>query len=318
VTRDLDPQLEAILAAIAGGGMFDDGLGYPEMRERFEATAPMMWDPAANPMGAIDDRVLAGPGGDLPVRIYTPDADATGTGAGLQPVLVYFHGGGFTIGSIATADPMCRFLARAAGCLVVSVGFRTAPEDPFPAAVDDCLAALRWVGEHAASFGGDPARLAVGGDASGATFAAVCAQLVRDGGPPLLFQLLLSPCTDFSTRHPSRDEFGDDELIPSATVDALMDAYAPPGVDRTDPRVSPLLAEDLTGVAPAYLLAAQYDFLRDEEQAYADRLSVAGVDVTFRCWPGTVHNFFSMYDHLDVARAAMGEAAAALRAALHA
>jgi acetyl esterase len=250
------------------------------------------------------------------VRIYTPDADTTGTGAGLQPVLVYFHGGGFTIGSIATADPMSRFLARAAGCLVVSVGFRTAPEDPFPAAVDDCLAALRWVGEHAASFGGDPARLAVGGDASGATFAAVCAQLVRDGGPPLLFQLLLSPCTDFSTRHPSRDEFGDDELIPSATVDALMDAYAPPGVDRTDPRVSPLLAEDLTGVAPAYLLAAQYDFLRDEEQAYAGRLSAAGVDVTFRCWPGTVHNFFSMYDHLDIARTAMGEAAAALREAL--
>jgi acetyl esterase len=283
------------------------------MRERFEATAPMMWDPAANPMTAIDDRVLAGPGGDLPVRIYTPVADA-----GLQPVLVYFHGGGFTIGSIATADPMCRFLARAAGCLVVSVGFRIAPEDPFPAAVDDCLAALRWVGEHAASFSGDPARLAVGGDASGATFAAVCAQLVRDGGPPLVFQLLLSPCTDFSTRHPSRDEFGDDELIPSATVDALMDAYAPAGVDRTDPRVSPLLAEDLTGVAPAYLLAAQYDFLRDEEQAYADRLSAAGVDVTFRCWPGTVHNFFSMYDHLDVARAAMGEAAGALRAALHA
>ena len=139
MTRDLDPQLEAILAAISGGGMFDDGLGYLEMRERFEATAPMMWDPAANPMAAIDDRVLAGPGGDLPVRIYTPDADTTGTGAGLQPVLVYFHGGGFTIGSIATADPMCRFLARAAGCLVVSVGFRTAPEDPFPAAVDDCL-----------------------------------------------------------------------------------------------------------------------------------------------------------------------------------
>jgi acetyl esterase len=313
VTRNLDPQLEAILAAIAGGGMFDDGIGYPEMRERFEATAPMMWDPAANPMAAVEDRVLAGPAGNLPVRIYTPSTEAAP-----QPALVYFHGGGFTIGSIATADPMCRFLARAAGCLVVSVGFRVAPEDPFPASIDDCLAALRWVGEHAASFGGDPARLAVGGDASGGTYAAVCAQLVRDGGPRLVFQLLLSPCTDFSTRHPSRDEFADDELIPDAMVDMVMDAYAPPGVDRTDPRVSPLLAPDLSGVAPAYVLASEYDFLRDEEQAYADRLSAAGVDVTFRCWPGTVHNFFSMYDHLDVARAAMGEAAAALRAALHA
>ena len=159
--------------------------------------------------------------------------------------------------------------------------------------------------------------IAVGGDASGATYATVCAQLARDtAGPPLVFQLLLSPCTDFANRHPSRVEQADDPLIPAAAIDALMDAYAPRARDRTDPRCSPLLAPDLTGHPPAYLLAAEYDFLLDEERAYAARLSDAGVPVTLRCWPGTVHNFFSMYDHLDVARAAMGEAAAALREAL--
>ncbi len=314
--RNLDPQLAGILDAIEGGGMFDDGVTYPQMRERFEATAPLMWDATRLPVDATDDRVIDAPAGPLPVRIYTPPGAAAAGGP--APVLVYFHGGGFTIGSIETADPMSRFLAREAGCLVVSVGFRLAPEHPFPAPVDDCVAALRWARDHAASFGGDPAAVAVGGDASGGTYAAVCAQLTKDdAGPPLVFQLLLSPCTDFSQKHPSRIEFADDRLIPAEMVDALMDTYTPEGVDRTDPRCSPLLADDLSGQAPAYLLASEYDFLRDEEQAYSERLSAAGVPVTFRCWAGTVHNFFSMYDHVEVARTAMGEAAAALRAALH-
>ena len=164
--RNLDPQLAAILDAIQGGGMFDEGASFEEIRERFEQTAPLMWDATGMPVDATEDRVLDGPGGPLPVRIYTPPGSgAAGLGEGGDPVLVYFHGGGFTSGSIQTADPMSRFLAREADCLVVTVGFRLAPEDPFPAPVDDCVAALRWVRANAASFGGDAARVAVGGDA---------------------------------------------------------------------------------------------------------------------------------------------------------
>lgn len=312
-TRNLDPQLAAILDAIGSSGMFDAGIGYPEMREKFEATAPMMWNPTNLPVHTIEDRAIPGPAGDLPIRVYTPWRSPVAF-----PVLVYFHGGGFTIGSIATADPMSRLLARAADCVVVNVGFRIAPEDPFPAPIDDCFAAVRWAGEHAAEIGGDASRIAVGGDASGATYAAVCALLAKQaGGPALAFQLLLTPATDFSTKHPSKIQFADDPMIPAEMIDALMDAYAPPNVDRTDWRVSPLLAPDVTGLPPAFVLTAEYDFLRDEDQAYADRLAAAGVPVTYRCWPGTVHNFFSMYDHLDVARRAMGEAAGALRDALH-
>ncbi len=313
-TRNLDPELVNILDAIDGGGMFDDGVTFDQMRERFEATAPLMWDAAALDVDSVEDRVLDGPGGDLPVRIYRPTATTDP-----MPVLVYFHGGGFTIGSIQTAEPMSRFLAREASCIVVSVAFRLAPEHPFPAPLDDCWAALQWVAANAATFGGDSGRLAVGGDASGGTYAAVCALLAKDGGAPALrFQLLLSPCTEFADKYPSRVEFADDRLIPGDMVDRLMDAYAPESVDRTDWRLSPVRHPDLSGVAPAYLLASEYDFLRDEERAYAERLEAAGVAISFECWSGTVHNFFSMYDHLDIARRAMGEAAGALREALHA
>ncbi|MGH7897674.1 MAG: alpha/beta hydrolase, partial [Candidatus Binatia bacterium] len=309
--RILDPQLAAILAEVEAGGMFDEGIGFAEIRARFELTAPMMWNPANLPVRATEDHEIPSPGGAIPVRVYTPTPAPA-----VLPVLVYFHGGGFVGGSIATADAMTRYLARDAECIVVSVGFRLAPENPFPASIDDCFAALGWAAANAESLGGDAARLAVGGDASGGTFAAVCAQLARDAGKPSLrFQLLLGPATDLANRHPSRDEFADDPLVPARMVEMVLDAYAPPGTDRSDPRCSPL-AGDPRGLPPTYILASEYDFLRDEERAYADALRDAGVDVTYRCWPGTTHNFFSMHDHLDVARAAMAEAAGALRAAL--
>jgi acetyl esterase len=312
-TRNLDPELVAILDAIEGGGMFDDGVTFDQMRERFELTAPMMWDATPLTVDVFEDRVIGGPGGDLPVRVYHPRASE-----GPLPVLVYFHGGGFTIGSIDTADPMSRFLAREADCIVVNVGFRLAPEDPFPAPVDDCWAALCWAAANADTFGGDASRLAVGGDASGGTYAAVCALRANDeGAPRLRFQLLLSPCTEFADRYPSRVEFADDRLIPGEMVDALMAAYAPDGVDRTDWRLSPVRHPNPTGTAPAYILASEYDFLRDEEVAFAEHLRASGVAVELAMWDGTVHNFFSMYDHLEIARRAMGAAAAALRAALH-
>jgi acetyl esterase len=311
--RNLDPELAPILDAIAGGGMFDEGVTFEQMRERFELTAPMMWDPAQLPVHRVDDRSIAGPDGELPVRVYTPVETR-----GALPVLVYYHGGGFVIGSIDTADPMSRYLARAAECIVVSVGFRLAPEHPFPAPLDDCFSALSWAAAHAEELGGDPRRVAVGGDASGATYATVCTMLARDaGGPPIAFQLLLSPCTEFADKYDSRYAFADDPPVPGRLVDALMAAYAPDGIDRTDWRVSPLRRPDLSGLPPAHLLAAEYDFLRDEERAYADRLQEAGVPVEYRCWPGTVHNFFSMYDHLAIARDAMGAASATLRKALH-
>lgn len=310
---DLDLQLLGRVSALlssADGGTLDQSV-LAEQRRQADFAAEVAAPPGPDDI-ITHDLTLDGPAGPLSARLYVPPSAPA-----LSGLLVYFHGGGFVSGSIETADPMSRYLSTAAECIVVNVGFRVAPEDPFPASVDDGFAALQWAAAEASSFGGDASRLAIGGDASGGTFAAVCAQLARRSGPPLRFQLLLSAATDLANRHPSRDEFADDPLIPSEMVDMILDAYAPAEVDRTDPKCSPLLADDLSGLPPAYILASEYDFLRDEEQAYADALRDAGVDVTYHCWQGTVHNFFSMHDHLDIAREAMAEAAGTLRAALN-
>jgi acetyl esterase len=262
----------------------------------------------------IVDRSITGPAGELPVRVYTPAGDAGSTGL---PVLVWFHGGGWVIGDLETADGDARSLAIGAGVVVVSVDYRLAPEHPFPAAVDDAVAAVRWVVDNAGSLGVDPARLAVGGDSAGGNLAAVVAQQLRDGGPAIAFQLLVYPVTDAHLGTASMDENAEGYFLSKEVMIWFRGHYLGDG-DRGDPRISPLLASDeaLTGLPPALVVTAQYDPLRDEGEAYAERLRQAGVDATATRYDGVIHGFFSMRDMIPDGVAATTEATTALRKAL--
>jgi acetyl esterase len=260
-----------------------------EVRERFvRSLGPVSIRPRV-PVG-VEERTVAGASGPLGARFYVP-AGASEPG----PMLVFFHGGGWVEGSPATHDPSCRLLAHLAGVRVLSVDYRLAPEHPFPAAADDALAAYMDVARRAADFGVDPARLAVGGDSAGGNLAAVTAQALRVA-PPVpapAFQLLVYPALDMSRRHPSRLEFGEGFLLTEASMAWYEDQYVPDRARRTDPRVSPLLAPDLSGLPPAYIATALADPLRDEGESYAERLRAAGVTVALHRHP-QIHGFFSL------------------------
>ncbi|HET6949490.1 MAG TPA: alpha/beta hydrolase [Acidimicrobiales bacterium] len=263
-------------------------------------------------MASVRDLVAPGPGGDVPVRVYVPTADP-----GPRPVLVYFHGGGWVIGSVETHESPVRALAAASGLTVVSVDYRLAPEHPFPAPLDDCLAAVRWVVANATDLDVDPARLAVGGDSAGGNLAAVVAQQLRGADRAPRFQLLVYPVTDGEMAHASMVENAEGYFLTAPTMAWFWDQYVGSG-DRTDPLASPLHAGDeaLAGVAPALVITAEFDPLRDEGEAYAARLEAAGVRVTASRYDGMIHGFFSMGDLVPEGKAAIDEAAEALRAAL--
>lgn len=235
-------------------------------------------------------RVIDGPGGPLPVRCYRRIG-----GPEVRPGIVYLHGGGWVVGDLDTHDACCRVLADVAGAVVVSVDYRLAPESPFPAAVDDSMAALAWVRGAARELGVDPARLGVMGDSAGGNLAAVVAQKDRDGdGPPLVVQGLVYPATDarFVTR--SHDLFAEGFFLTRADMEWFRGHYLPNPDDWTDPAASPLLADDLGGCAPAVVVTAGFDPLRDEGDQYAERLRDAGVPVRWRCYDDQVHGFFGM------------------------
>jgi acetyl esterase len=260
------------------------------------------------PVHEVLDRHLPGPAGELPVRIYRP-----GPG-GPSGALVYFFGGGWTLGSVETSDGICRSLANAAGCVVVTVGYRLAPEARFPAAVEDCYAALRWVAGHAAELGVDPARVAVGGDSAGGNLAAAVTLLARDrGGPPLAGQLLVYPNTDYLADTPSRRENVDPWLFNRTSVDWYWGHYLARPEDGANPLASPLRAEDLRGLPPALVITAEFDPLRDEGEQYAHRLADSGVPVRLTRYAGMVHGFFAMAGSLDAGRTAIDQAARQLR-----
>ncbi|MFM8846549.1 MAG: alpha/beta hydrolase, partial [Actinomycetota bacterium] len=232
------------------------------------------------------------PGGPLEYRLYRP------TTTGPHPVVVYFHGGGWVFGSHTSDDPLCRALCTLADVVIVSVNYRHAPEDRFPAAADDGYAALRWVAANAAALGGDPDRIAVAGWSAGGNVAAVAAQLARDnGGPMLRGQLLLTPVTDGSRQHPSHDENAAGYILTKSLMEWFWNHYADPA-DRSDPRASPLLAADLSGLPPAMIVTAQYDPLRDEGDAYARALESAGVPVQHLRARGHIHTSITMVDAL--------------------
>lgn len=256
----------------------------------------------------VDDRTVAGPGGDIPIRVYSPAPDRA------LPALVYFHGGGWVLGDIAAVDPLCRELARLAGCVVVNVGYRLAPEHLFPAAVEDSWAVTADVLADPARYGADPRAVAVAGDSAGGNLAAVVATRARDEGVALAHQLLVYPVADMAMDTPSYADFATGFGLDADVMAWFIDQYAG-AADRADPLLAPLRAADLTGVAPATIITAECDVLRDEGEAYGAMLAAAGVDVAARRFDGVVHSFFVLPEIFDAARTAREWAVARLRAA---
>ncbi|WFE54019.1 alpha/beta hydrolase [Micromonospora sp. WMMD1155] len=261
---------------------------------------------AVEQVAEVRDERIPGPAGELPLRVYRP------TGSGPLPTLLYFFGGGWTLGSVDTADGICRRLANAVPCQVITVGYRLAPEHPFPAAVHDCHAATRWVAEHADRLGVDPARLAVGGDSAGGNLAAAVTLLCRADGPTLAAQLLVYPNTD-QTGDPADPADGDPTLFNSRSVAWYRTHYLADPAHARDPLASPLLADDLTGLPPALVVTAELDPLCAQGQRYAQRLDAAGVPTRVAHYPGMIHGFFAMPGVFTDGRRAQADAAAFLR-----
>jgi acetyl esterase len=305
----VDAQTQTLLEFLAQAGLTDLVADRTPQQVR-ELMASMRF-PSDVEVAAVEDRALPpAPGSDtpIPVRIYRPRLEGPPA-----PVLVWFHGGGWVIGDLDGADGTCRALCRDGDALVVSVDYRLAPEHPFPAAVEDCWAATRWVADQGGELGGDPARLAVGGDSAGGNLAAVVAQLARDaGGPPICFQALVYPVTDATCDRPSIRENAEGYLLTTDGMEWFYGHYLG-AHDRRDPRVSPLLAPDLTGLPPAYVVTAEYDPLRDQGRAYVEALTAAGVPATLDEVAGTIHGFFSLDQMLDVATQARARLVAAWR-----
>jgi acetyl esterase len=302
----LDPEAEALLAQFAAaGGQPLSAMSVAEARRMMDALAAIRAEPPA--IASAVDRRIPGPGGEIPVRIYTP------RGAAPFPVLVYFHGGGWVIGSIDTHDGTCRELANAASCIVVSVDYRLAPEHKYPAAADDCYAATVWAAAHATELGGDPHRVAIGGDSAGGNLAAVVAQMARDrGGPPLVFQLLIYPATDAAFDTPSYRDNAEGYLLTTADMRWFWNHYLRSDADAATVYASPLRAASLAGLPPALVLTAEFDPLRDEGERYAARLEEAHVPTRLIRYDGMIHGFFGMTGMLQQARTAVSDAAAAL------
>lgn len=303
----LDPQAKSLLDALA------EAEGPPileaepeEVRQAMAALGALSIPEAVR---ELVDRTVPGPDGDIPVRIYTPDIASEVP----NPGLVWYHGGGFVIGDLDTTDGVCRSLCNRAGVVVVSVDYRLAPEQPFPAAVDDAVAALDWVRAEATHLGVDPDRIAVGGDSAGGNLAAVVAQERSDD---VVFQLLVYPTVDLTMSCPSIDENAEGYLLTKDHMTWFLNHYVGEDVDRRDPRMSPLFAEDLTGLPPAFVITAGYDPLRDEGEAYGERLAEAGVDVDVERFEGMIHAFFQMNGVIEAADAALDQAAERLRKAL--
>lgn len=265
----------------------------------------------SQPIGAVTERTIDGPGGPLGLRFYTPRGLT-----GKSPALLFIHGGGWIYGDLESHDATCRFLAEHAQVRVIAVDYRLAPEAPFPAAVDDVMAAWVWITEHATGLGIDPDRIAVGGDSAGGNLAAIIAQqTVADGLPTPAFQLLIYPATDFREVSESRHTYAEGFFLTKAFMDLAEENYLVGGEDRGDPRLSPLHG-DVTGVAPAYVVTAGFDPLLDEGEAYADKLRAAGVPVEYVCEEGLIHGFINMVAIGRTAPRAARRAATALQRGL--
>jgi acetyl esterase len=261
-----------------------------ELRQKLRTMVTLMDEPAPD-LPRIEDLRIPGPAGSIGARLYDP----TGTSAPPRPVVGYLHGGGWVQGDLETHHGLCARLAQRSGALVVAVDYRLAPEHKFPAAVEDSLAAYRWLRSHARDLGGDPTRVALAGDSAGGNLSAAVSQLAKGAGEPVpTCQALIYPAVDFALDTPSHREMEDGHIIPRDRILWYSERYLRGEADRLDLRAAPLRAPDLAGQPPTLVITAGFDPLRDEGQAYAERLRAAGVDVVHREYPGQIHAFVSL------------------------
>jgi acetyl esterase len=312
-TAVLDPHVKSLLAMLVAAGRPKVWQVTPaEARQGMIALAQAV-DVKDVPIGGIEDGTFPGPAGALAYRVYTPVAPAGGP----LPVVVYFHGGGYVIGNLDTHDGMCRLIANASGCRVISVDYRLAPEHKFPAAIEDGLAAIKWVANNAGRLGIDADRLAVAGDSAGANLAAVaCLMAEQAGGPKIALQVLFCPATDGTRDTESYRVFAEGYLLEAESIRWFGRQYYPPDADPHDQRVSPLHAADLARLPPAHIHTAAFDPLRDEGRAYADRLQQSGVAVSYTCHDGMIHHFYALGGAIPYAQTALKIAGGAIKQAL--
>jgi acetyl esterase len=310
----IDPQAQAVLDLIRQSGSPPyETLPATAARELYLG-ARAIFSPDPPEVAEVHSLVASGPHGRIPMRLYRP----LGSGAtDVLPALVYYHGGGWVIGDLDTHDVVCRQLANRAGCAVVSVDYRLAPEHKFPAAVDDGFAALLWIRSEAEALRIDASHLAVGGDSAGGNLSAVVTLRARGAEiQGLRFQLLIYPATDFAGHYESQERLAEGHLLTRANQAWFRGHYLRDEADYSDWRASPLRAPSLAGLPPAYVLTAGFDPLSDEGEAYAARLEAEGVPVTRRVFPGQIHGFITMGKAIGAAEIAITEAADAVKAAL--
>ncbi|NPT41591.1 alpha/beta hydrolase fold domain-containing protein [Paraburkholderia sp. 1N] len=313
----LNPKIEQVLDMIARAKRPQlHELTPQQARASYEKSAPILEIASASMFSVEDLEVPTRDGATIRARLYQPVEPSWAEPA---PALVYFHGGGFTVGSVDTHDAVCRMFARDGQCTVLSVDYRLAPEYKFPTAVDDAFDALTWLHAHAAEYGVDAARLAVGGDSAGGTLATVCAVLARDAGIKLALQLLIYPGTTGHQQTDSHSRLADGFLLSGDTIQWFFEQYVRDKRDRDDWRFAPLDGERgapaFSSLAPAWIATAEYDPLSDEGDAYAEKLRTAGNQVTLKRYPGMIHEFFKMGGFVPDVAQAHQDAAAALRAA---
>jgi acetyl esterase len=286
-----------------------DQLTPEEAKASYEKGAGVLEVPKPDLARIEDIGVRVRDGFELPMRLYAPSLEKL-------PVLVYFHGGGFTVGNIRTHDTLCRVLSMKSGCAVVSVDYRLAPAHKFPTASNDAWDAFAFIANEGARLGLDPSSIAVGGDSAGGTLAAVCAILARDAGLPLALQMLIYPGTTAHQDTASHQRYADGPLLTKALIDYFFGQYVRTPADRDDWRFAPLLADDVDGVAPAWIGLAECDAVVDEGIAYADKLRAAGVAVDLEIYRGVIHEFLKMGRAIPEALQAQDDAARALKEAL--
>lgn len=306
----IDPQIQKVLDLVKQAGLPEIWQLTPtEGREQYRTRVGRLAQKLD--IFHVHDRRIPGPGQDIPIRVYQPREVAPGE---KFPILLWLHGGGFVIGDLDTHDSACRGLANSADCLVVAVDYRLAPECKFPAAVEDCHAALRWLALHAVEINGDPGRIAVGGDSAGGNLAAVMALLARnDGYPKLRGQLLIYPCVAPEPETPSHKKFAEGYVLTRNAMTWFYKQYTRSPKEFYDFRFAPLVADDLSNLPPAFVLVAGFDPLRDEGVDYAKRLVDAGNPVTLSNYEGMIHGFYLMGGAVDAARRAIAESATHLR-----
>lgn len=308
----LNPQVQGLLQSLAAAGAPAFHTLQPaQCRQAINALMRMM-PPSQAVLASVHDTHAPGPAGEIPLRVYTP------VGQGPFPILMYFHGGGFVIGDLDTFDTLCRETSAGAGVVVVSVHYRLAPEHPFPAASDDCLAATRWAAAHASAINGDASRIGVSGDSAGGNLAAVTALRLRDeGGPALKAQLLVYPVADADPdAYPSMTANAEGYLLTRADMDWFFGHYVRDPAAVQNPLLCPIKAASHAGLPPALVITAEFDPLRDEGNAYARKLAAAGVAVEQRCYDGAIHGFYTFFGALSLGREAIDQAIAWLKRTL--